>query len=174
MNIIKSAKISRFLLQSVRDFNEFHTPRLTPHIKLQISSSSNFRENTGSTLPLPPPLISKNPLPCSMKQTSLMNFTSSPDIRELTFKLVLQVVLEVARALQFFALRDHPLPNWTSYQNYCRSASSWWRLIVIEPGFVLTLWKDYKRYSGADLKRGVFYHTHFPKTTPLKSVSVST
>ena len=28
MNIIKSAKISRFLLKSVRDFNEFHTPRL--------------------------------------------------------------------------------------------------------------------------------------------------
>ena len=27
MNIIKSAKISRFLLKSVRDFNEFHTPR---------------------------------------------------------------------------------------------------------------------------------------------------
>ena len=27
MNIIKSAKISRFLLNSVRDFNEFHTPR---------------------------------------------------------------------------------------------------------------------------------------------------
>ena len=26
-NIIKSAKISRFLLKSVRDFNEFHTPR---------------------------------------------------------------------------------------------------------------------------------------------------
>ena len=28
MNIIKSAKMSRFLLKSVRDFNEFHTPRL--------------------------------------------------------------------------------------------------------------------------------------------------
>ena len=28
MNIIKSAKISRFLLKSVRDFNEFHTPRV--------------------------------------------------------------------------------------------------------------------------------------------------
>ena len=28
MNIIKSAKISIFLLKSVRDFNEFHTPRL--------------------------------------------------------------------------------------------------------------------------------------------------
>ena len=27
MNIIKSAKISRFILKSVRDFNEFHTPR---------------------------------------------------------------------------------------------------------------------------------------------------
>ena len=31
MNIIKSAKISRFLLKSVRDFNEFHTPRGIAH-----------------------------------------------------------------------------------------------------------------------------------------------
>ena len=33
MNIIKSAKISRFLLKSVRDFNEFHTPRHSPHMR---------------------------------------------------------------------------------------------------------------------------------------------
>ena len=30
MNTIKSAKISKFLLKSVRDFNEFHTPRHGP------------------------------------------------------------------------------------------------------------------------------------------------
>ena len=39
MNIIKSAKISRFLLKSVRDFNEFHTPR----INVQLSENPAAR-----------------------------------------------------------------------------------------------------------------------------------
>ena len=60
MNIIKSAKISRFLLKSVRDFNEFHTPRIFHKVlMLEDLGDHYFGLQCGKNSVAIPPVVTK-------------------------------------------------------------------------------------------------------------------